>query len=550
MTSRPAARGDARPGREPRGRHAAHARAEPRRAHAGDRRRERIGARAWICAAAGCAPRPARIARRSTPRASRPTAATLVTTRRGRRRHRAGTSARRRRPRRSRPREQRVLAQIAGRGRTLYTAGLDGTVLSGTSAGRAASGGRSGSAAPATAQARAELRRPPARDGQMDGKVSLVDLAALSPARDVPGRQVERRRGPARQGHRRSCPAASCFVMGSTYGSVALVDTDRGRVKRLRSYAKVRTGAADDRQPVWTPGVSADGRLLVTGSNDGEVRLWSLPTALGRADALPTTRTLDDAAQPRRAAGSRVLPSAARACRTGSRSGTSGRGGGSRRCAQPGGASSTRCSPDGRRFAGRRRATGGRTSTRPRPGEPVARVLSGGKAAWLAWSPDSRTLATGNTDGGVRLWDVASGQALGAPLPGLPALTPSRSSRPTAHTSIAAQDNGRAFVWDIRPASLVRHACAVAGRRLTRAEWERVPARARRTSRRAERQPAPASASAASSDRWVGISRSSPASPTMRAIDEPSETTSRSCCWCCCSALASPNSIAMPALSR
>ena len=37
---------------------------------------------------------------------------------------------------------------------------------------------------------------------------------------------------------------------------------------------------------------------------------------------------------------------------------------------------------------------------------------------------------------------------------------------------IAAQANGRAYRWDIRPASLARHACDVAGRRLTRAEWE------------------------------------------------------------------------------
>jgi hypothetical protein len=44
---------------------------------------------------------------------------------------------------------------------------------------------------------------------------------------------------------------------------------------------------------------------------------------------------------------------------------------------------------------------------------------------------------------------------------------------------IAAYQNGRAYRWDIRPASLVRHACEVAGRRLTRAEWaEFLPGRA------------------------------------------------------------------------
>ena len=43
---------------------------------------------------------------------------------------------------------------------------------------------------------------------------------------------------------------------------------------------------------------------------------------------------------------------------------------------------------------------------------------------------------------------------------------------------IAAYDNGRAYRWDIRPVSLVRQACQVAGRRLTRAEWhEFLPSR-------------------------------------------------------------------------
>jgi hypothetical protein len=35
---------------------------------------------------------------------------------------------------------------------------------------------------------------------------------------------------------------------------------------------------------------------------------------------------------------------------------------------------------------------------------------------------------------------------------------------------LPAQDNGRAVRWDIRPASLAKHACDVAGRRLSRAE--------------------------------------------------------------------------------
>jgi len=43
----------------------------------------------------------------------------------------------------------------------------------------------------------------------------------------------------------------------------------------------------------------------------------------------------------------------------------------------------------------------------------------------------------------------------------------------------ATYASGRAYVWDIRSSSLVRQACRVAGRRLTRAEWaEFLPGRA------------------------------------------------------------------------
>jgi hypothetical protein len=89
-----------------------------------------------------------------------------------------------------------------------------------------------------------------------------------------------------------------------------------------------------------------------------------------------------------------------------------------------------------------------------------------------------RTLATGSATGAVQLWDIRSGQALGAPLPGVPSSGVIPAFTPDGSRLVATYASGRAYVWDIRPSSLVRQACRVAGRRLTRQEWaEFLPGR-------------------------------------------------------------------------
>lgn len=108
--------------------------------------------------------------------------------------------------------------------------------------------------------------------------------------------------------------------------------------------------------------------------------------------------------------------------------------------------------------------------------KPVTRLLAGdvGDIYALAISRDGRTLATGSLDRTVRLWDIESQQAVGTPLPGpgrgVGAVAPYFTADGAA--LIASYDTGRAYRWDIRPESLVRHACRVAGRHLTRAEWK------------------------------------------------------------------------------
>jgi len=234
----------------------------------------------------------------------------------------------------------------------------------------------------------------------------------------------------------------------------------------IRSSADTVTG-----NDVWTPGMSADGSLLATGSKDGTLRLWSLPdgrprgaplrfpNGLADAQLSPNGRWLSVVALNRENVQDRLeIWDVRRRRRVTTLHPT-------------GGGRFGRFSPDGRFLAvgdlrGRVRVVSAATW------KPVTPAFAGGSAVWAAFDPDGGTLATGNTDGTTRLWDVASGQALGAPLPGIPNVTLVPIFTPDGAHLIAAYQNGRAYRWDIRPASLIRQACAVAGRRLTRAEWD------------------------------------------------------------------------------
>jgi WD40 repeat protein len=87
-------------------------------------------------------------------------------------------------------------------------------------------------------------------------------------------------------------------------------------------------------------------------------------------------------------------------------------------------------------------------------------------------SPDGQTLATTSDDGTTRLWDVASGRPIGAVLPGLAGHDLAAAFVDGGTHLVTLHDNGRGFLWDIQPRSWARRACQVAGRTLTRAEWD------------------------------------------------------------------------------
>ena len=96
-----------------------------------------------------------------------------------------------------------------------------------------------------------------------------------------------------------------------------------------------------------------------------------------------------------------------------------------------------------------------------------------GNAGWvktLAFTSDDSVLVAAGTDGTVRLIDPVEPQQLGATLPG-----GERDSiavvAPDDRIFVDYEDSGRGYVWDISLDSLKAHACTLAGRTLTQAEW-------------------------------------------------------------------------------
>jgi len=291
--------------------------------------------------------------------------------------------------------------------------------------------------------------------GTNDGTVSITDPRTLT--------SYSRTEFPVvTSGNRRILgmgfvPRSHLLVVGDVNGFLALADANSGRVLwRVRAHE----------QAIWTPGISADGRLLVTAGNDRAVRFWSLPDGrplgppLRFRDFPADVQLSPDGRSVAVALFSRLEIWDARTRRL-------------LRSVKPaGGVDTARFSPDGRLIA-LSNANGAQVWSTA-DWRPVTRTFAGhaGAIYWVTISRDNRTLATSGWDGTVRLWDIQSDQAIGAPLTGLPGHTVTGLLTPDGNALIAGYDTGQAYHWDMRPASLVRQACLIAGRTLTRAEWD------------------------------------------------------------------------------
>jgi WD40 repeat protein/DNA-binding SARP family transcriptional activator len=364
----------------------------------------------------------------------------------------------------------RVLSpQISGDGRTLYTAGPGAAVFIWDLVGTRRLGRPFTTGAPSSERSVFEPLGSASlalssdgrliAKGQDDGTISILNARTLARRDPFPVAT-----GPV---HGLGfVPGSHLLIATGPKGFLARVDVDRGRmVNRLLGH----------RGEVLPPAISADGRLLVTGSDDKTVRLWSLPDARALGVPLRFGRTVRDV---------QVSPDGRRLTivlvdQDGENGTLEVWNAPSRRrvtrLAVPDTPTAVHFSPDGRLLAVG--YPNGRSHVWSTANwKPVTRLLVGdvGDIRALAISPDSRLLATGSQDRTVRLWDIETQQAFGTPLPGpgrgVGAVAPYFTTDGAG--LIASYDTGSAYRWDIRPESLTHHACQVAGRRLTRAEWE------------------------------------------------------------------------------
>jgi len=130
-------------------------------------------------------------------------------------------------------------------------------------------------------------------------------------------------------------------------------------------------------------------------------------------------------------------------------------------------------SPDGRLLA-----TGGGSGEiklwDAESGKQDGRTLTG-TAGWvlsLDFDQAGRLLVSSGTDGSTRIWDVERRAPFGSPLPGLDNIWANSRLTPSGDRLAVVYSTGTGFVWQMTPSSWEQHACDVAGRTLTKREWE------------------------------------------------------------------------------
>jgi DNA-binding SARP family transcriptional activator/WD40 repeat protein len=352
---------------------------------------------------------------------------------------------------------------VSADGRTAYTAAEDGSVIAWDLT------GRHGMSRPFRVDSRApaDLAAAPGTGATLvvasrSGDVDLVDGRTLA--------RTGRIAASGRAGADRNAGATAIAVapdgrtvaLGTAHGEVRFADVRTGRPLGPAETAHV--GA------VVAMAFTSDGRRLVTGGRDHAIYVWDVrrrttiaPPYVGLVER-PTSLSVSPDGTTMVATivhedgnGELNILSLPRLQLLAQKAVAPGR--------------QTQFSRDGRLlFYGD--AAGQVWTLDTRTWRPMGAPLRGGSGPGrFALSPDERLLATSSDDGSTQLWGIPSGRPIGTPLPGVPG-GPARAAFVAGGTGLVTIGrDGRGSLWDLRPESWARRACAVAGRALSRSEW-------------------------------------------------------------------------------
>jgi WD40 repeat protein len=229
------------------------------------------------------------------------------------------------------------------------------------------------------------------------------------------------------------------LVSGGEDGTVQVWDAATGG-----AAGEPMTGHED---LVWSVAFSPDGRRIVSAGEDGTVRLWDAATS--EAAGEPMTGHDDAVLSVAFSPDGRTIVSGGADGTVRLWDATTGQVLGEPMTGHEEMVSSVAFSPDGRRivsggYDGTVRlwdATAGRAV-----GEPM--TVDEDAVPSVAFSPDSRRIISGGYDGTVRLWDATTGQVLGEPMTGHEGPVLGVAFSPDGRRIISGGYDGTVRLWD------------------------------------------------------------------------------------------------------